>query len=259
MPARYDQIGKTYSSTRAADPRIAARLSDLCAISKGSSLIDIGAGTGNYSCSLAELEFEVHAVEPSSVMRGQAKQHPNLSWYEGIAEDLPFGNDRFDAAVMTLCIHHFQDWQKGVKEAIRVTNNGPLVIFAFDIEFQTNFWLFDYLPGFKDLDKTLGPSVHQLRDYVEAELNMRFYHEPFPLPKDLQDHFAMADWAKPENYLKEEYRNGISTFHKLDAHNLRDGLHALETDLKNGKWMEKYGYLLEQEEYDQGYLFLRIN
>jgi len=259
MSARYDQIGKTYSSTRAADPRIATRLSDLCDVSKGSSLIDIGAGTGNYSCALAELGFEVHAVEPSAVMRAQAKQHPDLYWYGAIAEDLPFENDRFDAAVMTLCIHHFQDWRKGITEAIRVTNNESLVLFAFDIEFQINFWLFDYFPQFKDMDKVLGPSIHQLRDYVEGELNMPFYQEPFPLPKDLQDHFAVADWAKPENYLKAEYRSGISTFHKLDAHNLHNGLQALESDLKDGSWMKKYGSLLELEEYDQGYLFLRIN
>ncbi len=259
MPARYDKIGKTYSSTRAADPRIVSRLSDLLDLPQGAALIDIGAGTGNYSHALAELGFDVHAVEPSAVMRAQAKAHANLNWYEGTAENLPFDDDRFAGAVMTLCIHHFTDWQLGIREALRVTRNGPLVMFAFDIEFQGTFWLFDYIPQFKELDKTMGPTLQQLANFVEDDLHKHFYAEPFPLPKDLQDHFAMADWALPENYLKEEYQAGISTFHKLDKQELQQGLQALEDDLNDGSWSRKYGHLLEQDVYDQGYLFLRIN
>ncbi len=96
-------------------------------------------------------------------MRGQAKQHLTLCCHDGIAENLLFSNDRFDAAVMTLCTHHFQDWQKGIMEAIRVISNGLLVMFAFDIEFQASFQLFDYIPQFKDSDKVLSLSVHQPR------------------------------------------------------------------------------------------------
>lgn len=54
MAANYDTIGKTYTSTRAADPRITRRLIDLLALPENSSIIDIGAGSGNYSHALTD-------------------------------------------------------------------------------------------------------------------------------------------------------------------------------------------------------------
>jgi len=75
MDPHYDTIGKTYSVTRTEDPRITQWLIKLLSLEKGSSVIDIGAGTGNYSWALAEHGFNVSAVEPSQAMRNQAKPH----------------------------------------------------------------------------------------------------------------------------------------------------------------------------------------
>jgi len=258
MATHYDQIGNTYNNTRAAEPRIVDKLIALLSLPEGAKLIDIGAGTGNYSRALAERGFRVDALEPSPIMREQAHQHENLNWIAGTAEDIPFPDNSFDGAVMTLCIHHFRDWQQGLKEALRVCGGGPLAMFAFDIEHKSNFWLFDYFPEFARIDETLRPTIRELQEFVLHDLKKEIVVEPYPLPRDLIDHFAAADWARPHHYLDETYRNGISTFHKLSAESVSVGLSKLQSDLDDGSWSDKYGKLLEHEHYDNGYVFIRI-
>ena len=223
MAANYDTIGKTYTSTRAADPRITRRLIDLLALPENSSIIDIGAGSGNYRHALTDYGFDVMAVEPSETMRAQARVHKNLTWQDAVAEALPFADDQFDGAVMTLSLHHFTDWRRGIEQALRVTATGPLVIFAFDIEPKSKFWLYDYFPEFAAIDQSWSATLSEIRLFIEQVLQYRFDCFPFPLPKDLIDHFAAAGWARPEIYLEERYR-----------------------------------HLLASEYYDPGYLFLRI-
>jgi ubiquinone/menaquinone biosynthesis C-methylase UbiE len=258
MAARYDQIGTTYTSTRAADPRIVARLVSLLSLPVDANIIDIGAGTGNYSQALAAEGFHVTAAEPSPIMRSQGKTHPRLTWTAACSEQLPFADGQFDGAVMTLCLHHFADWQKGMTEALRVSNNGPLAIFAFDIEHPSEFWLFDYFPDLGSIDKTLTPRIDELRSFVDQQPGLEFSLQSFPLPRDLIDHFAAADWAHPHRYLQKEFRNGISTFHQLDEKSLQKGLNTLQSDLDDGSWHRKYGQLLELEFCDRGYVFIRV-
>ena len=258
MDPHYDTIGKTYSLTRTEDPRITQWLIKLLALEKGSSVIDIGAGTGNYSWALAEHGFNVSAVEPSHAMRQQAKPHTRLNWVASIAESLPFANDQFDGAIMTLALHHLKDWRQSISEALRVTGIGPFIIFTFDVNHKTKFWLFDYFPKLVEIDNARSPTMEDLTQFVTESLGATLKHISFPLPKDLIDHFSSADWAHPEAYLQKEFRRGISSFAKLDRQYLDQGLQNLRNDLETGRWHQKYGDLLNLEKYDQGYLFIRL-
>ncbi len=258
MSPHYDTIGKTYTATRHADPRITARLIELLALDPDARLIDIGAGTGNYSNALARAGYRVIAVEPSPVMRRQTESHARVHWCAGIAERLPFPDRAFDGAVMTLCLHHIGDWRQGIAEALRVSQGGPLVVFAFDPRCKTKSWLFDYFPKFAEIERTYRPTMEQLQGFAQAELAASIERFPFPLPKDLEDHFAGADWARPEAYLESRFRCGISSFARLGEEELDRGVEQLRKDLYDGSWQLKYGQLMEQDCHDQGYLFLRL-
>jgi SAM-dependent methyltransferase len=85
----YNHIGKTYNTTRHADTRIAQRIVQELDINTPATILDIGAGTGNYSYELANMGYRVIAMEPSEVMRTQGKQHRNIIWKEGVAESIP--------------------------------------------------------------------------------------------------------------------------------------------------------------------------
>jgi hypothetical protein len=64
-PALYDRFGVTYSTSRKADPRLAAAIR--AALGDARSVVNVGAGTGAYEPS----GLDVVAVEPSEVMIAQ--------------------------------------------------------------------------------------------------------------------------------------------------------------------------------------------
>ncbi len=253
----YDEIGSTYTLTRQADGRIGLSLIQQLNLPKGSHLVDIGAGTGNYSEFLALAGFSVSAVEPSQTMRAQGKQHPHLDWVEGVGEALPFSDGQFDGAVMTLSLHHVKNWQTCISEALRVTKGGPLIIFAFDPQHEPDFWLFDYFPTLAKLDASFVPTFEKLNSFVQG-IGCSFELSKYLLPKDLCDNFAAAGWARPHIYLDQKFQKGISTFSKIPKQELVDGNESLTNDLLNGTWIRKYGLLLDNEFHDRGYVFIRI-
>ena len=134
----YDRIGTVYARHRRPDPRVAGQIGR--ALGDGRSVVNIGAGTGSYEPS----DRLVVAVEPSGVMIGQrpAGSAPAVM---ALAEDLPFGDRSFDAAMAILTLHHWGDIARGLTEMGRVADR--LVVLSFDPVVHNSFWFFrDYLP-----------------------------------------------------------------------------------------------------------------
>ncbi len=146
--ASYDQIGSGYSRTRRADARIVERITALLSLPIGSRVVDVGAGTGNYSNAIAEKGYQVAAVEPSAMMRSQAQAHSSVVWRAGFAEALPLDDAAVDGAICILAFHHFSDQQQALRETRRVTGGGPIVLLTWEPRVFRNFWLFDYFPIF---------------------------------------------------------------------------------------------------------------
>ena len=133
MAARYDAIGRTYTATRATDPRIAARI--WAALGDARTVVNVGAGTGSYE----PPDREVTAVEPSAVMIAQRPPHAAPVVQAG-AEELPFADDSFDAAMAVLTLHHWTDWRAGCAELKRVARE-RVVVFSWDPTFRGRMWL----------------------------------------------------------------------------------------------------------------------
>src|SRR5689334_9496692 len=105
----YDSIGRGYPVTRRTDPRIAARI--WSALGDPRTVLNVGAGTGSYE----PVGRSVLAVEPSALMRSQrpADAAPCVA---GSAENLPFDDQSFDAAMAVCTVHHWQDPIAGLRE-----------------------------------------------------------------------------------------------------------------------------------------------
>jgi ubiquinone/menaquinone biosynthesis C-methylase UbiE len=103
----YNSIGKGYNRTRQADPRIVSKIISLLDLTPGKTIADIGAGTGNYSNAIAELGYQIIAIEPATMMQSQAQPHSNVKWLTAKAEQIPLANSVVDAAVIMLALHHF--------------------------------------------------------------------------------------------------------------------------------------------------------
>ena len=254
--ALYNTIGKTYAQTRRSDPRIAAKLLEILGCSPASSIADIGAGTGSYSVVLAEHGYHVFAVEPSATMRSQASSHPAIEWIDAYAENLPLHDRAADAAIIMLAFHHFQDYRQALREVHRVVGSGQIVIFTYDPEMISGFWLTNYFPSLiGDVESTFLP-ISQLNNEIQAVTGHVLNVIPFALPHDLLDSFAAVGWARPELYLESGIRNSISSFAKIDTDEIDDGLLRLREDLDRGVWEREYGQLRQQKQYDVGYRFI---
>ena len=253
----YNSIGAGYNRTRQPDSRIADRLVSLLDLSPGNTIADIGAGTGNYSNAIADRGYKVIAIEPSDIMQSQRQPHQDVRWVTAAAESIPLEDNVADGAVVMLALHHFQNINAGIREIARITA-GKIIIFAFEQSKIPDFWLTDYFPYFiKDTLKTF-PSTKEIASQIEQITHKKVAIIPFLLPPDLSDCFAAAGWRKPELYLDESVRQGISTFAKIPASELEKGLNKLTEDLDNGVWLKKYGSIKEQLKYDAGYRILAV-
>jgi ubiquinone/menaquinone biosynthesis C-methylase UbiE len=252
----YDRIGRDYFHTRRSDPRIAATLLEILESSQVSTIVDIGAGTGSYAFVLAEHGYRVLAVEPSATMRDQAIAHPAIQGIDAHAESLPLPDQSVDAAIIILAFHHFQDYEQALQEVRRVTGGGQIVLFTYDPDMISSFWLTKYFPSFvTDVKSTFMP-VSKLMAAIETIMDAEVKALAFPLPHDLSDSFAAVGWSRPELYLDSHIRNGISSFAKIDAVELEHGLSRLQNDLETGAWDREYGHLRQEKQYDVGYRFI---
>ena len=257
--AVYNKIGINYNKTRKADLRIFNKIFELLDYPFNKTIIDIGAGTGNYTNLLAQKGNRIVALEPSSEMINQAAENENVEWVKGFAEDMKLGNNVFDIAVCILSIHHFNDLRRSFNEIFRVLKQkGVLLIYTYIPEQQNFFWLRDYFPAIFKVDIEKFPGADKLQKLIrECDFEISNF-EIYELHYDLMDNFLAANWRKPENYLKEEIQSGISTFSLLSKKEIKQGVDSLKDDLRTGAWDNRYGEIKTREYFDAGYRFLKL-
>jgi SAM-dependent methyltransferase len=241
--ARYDTIGRTYSSARRPDPRVGARISQ--ALAGTQSVINVGAGTGSY-----EPPQTVLAVEPSQVM---IRQRPagSAPVVQARAEQLPVADRAADAVMALLTMHHWSDPDAGLAELRRVARR-RVVIFTWDQDVTREFWLLrEYLPEAAAFDETRAMPLVRLADLLGGARI-----EPVLVPRDCTDGFAAAYWCRPEAYLDPAVRAGMSILAEPGDEVVRPGLRRLAADLAAGRWHENHRDLLGHEEFDAGYRLL---
>ncbi len=222
----YDTIGATYTVTRRTEPRIAARI--WAALGDARTVLNVGAGTGSYE----PPDRPVRAVEPSALMRSQ-RLPDTAPCLAAAAEKLPFEDQSFDAAMAVCTLHHWQDPIAGLREMQRVARR--VVVFLFDTSDPGQFWLTrDYLPEFATLRGcTILASLNELAAAVGARL------EPVPIPWDCADGFFEAHWRRPEAYLDESVRRGVSVWDGVGPDAEQSAVDSLGRDLASGRWAER--------------------
>ncbi|MCW2987874.1 MAG: ycgJ 1, partial [Solirubrobacterales bacterium] len=239
--AAYDRMGVGYRQVRRPDPQIAARIE--AALGDARAVLNVGAGTGSYE----PAGRDVTAVEPSRVMIDQrpAGAAPVV---QARAEELPFEDSSFDAAMAIITVHHWADLAAGVAEMKRVAR-GPVVILTFDPAPLADLWLVrDYFPRTLEIHGDSMPPIEELA----ALLGQSAAVDPVPIPRLCEDGFFCALWDRPELHLDPEVRQASSVWHLMDAEETERGLAALRADLASGAWDERHGHLRTAPELDVG-------
>lgn len=244
MNKSYDTIGRRYSLNRRADPRIARQIVE--ALGNAATAVNVGAGTGSYE----PRHLAVMAVEPSIEMIRQ--RPPDASpVVRAIAEHLPFADGAFDASLAVLTIHHWKDQARGLAEMRRVARR-RVVILRWDLAAGATFWLTaHYFPEITVFDSTRFAPIEELADSLGGAKMI-----PVPVPRDCQDGFLAAFWARPEEYLDAGRRASMSCFAQIPHEAIEDGLARLTRDLADGAWDRRFGELRSRDSLDAGYRIL---
>jgi SAM-dependent methyltransferase len=109
---------------------LSPQLADLAGISSGQRVLDVGCGPGALTAELVARvgPAAVSAVDPSEsfVVAAQAR-NPGADVQQATAEQLPFPDQSFDAALAQLVVSFMADPAAGIAEMRRVTQPGGVV------------------------------------------------------------------------------------------------------------------------------------
>jgi SAM-dependent methyltransferase len=191
----YDRYMGRYSAL------LSRQMADLAGVRDGQRVIDVGCGPGALTTELVTRlgPSAVAAVDPSAPFVAAARaRNPGVDVVQASAEQLPFPDRAFDAALAQLVVHFMSDPIAGLAEMARVTQPGGVVAacvwdHAGDQGPLSAFW---------QAARQLDPGVHdesQLAGVREGHLQELFE------AAGLRDIEATTLWADVEHPSFEEW------------------------------------------------------
>ncbi|MEU9116294.1 methyltransferase domain-containing protein [Streptomyces sp. NPDC048483] len=241
----YGSVGGGYADHRRPDDRIAARIAQ--ALGTARTVVNVGAGAGSYESAAPE----VTPVEPSAAMRVQRPAHLPAA-VDAIAEQLPFADASFDAAMTTFSVHQWSDAAAGLREMRRVAR-GPVVVLTCDPDLVRDFWLYAYAPEVLDTEARRYPPIAELTEALGGRTTV----QPVPVPLDCTDGFNEAYYGRPERLLDPGARQACSAWSFVDEEARARFAADLRRDLASGAWDERYGKLRQQPYFKGSLMLLR--
>ncbi len=186
---------------------------------RGQRVLDVGCGTGRLARALADVaQARVWGVdaEPRMLEVARTNVPGGVGLKEGRAEALPFRDAWFDRVVFWLSLH-LVDRTLAFAEARRVlAADGRISVVTFDESHFDRYWLNEWFPSIRELDRARFPTRAQLA----AELpGARFIR-------------VSQSSALTRDQGLERIRGGhISTFDLLDPDEVRAGAARAEREL----------------------------
>ena len=120
----YDRFMGRYSL------QLSPQLADYGGVERGQRVLDVGCGPGALTAELVTRvgAGAVAAVDPSEpFVRAARERNPGVDVRRSPAEELPFPDGAFDAALAQLVVHFMSDPVAGLREMARVTRSGGVV------------------------------------------------------------------------------------------------------------------------------------
>jgi SAM-dependent methyltransferase len=194
----YDRFMGRYSAL------LAPQFADLAGVASPQRVLDVGCGPGALTSELAERvgASAVSAVDPSEQFVAAARErHPGVDVQRAAAEELPFAEGEFDAALAQLVVHFMADPVRGLAEMARVTRaDGVVAACVWDHAGEQTplapFWqaVHELDPDAEDESGLAGGREGHLAELF-AEAGLREVEET-ALPVRVQ-HATFEEWWEP--------------------------------------------------------------
>ncbi|MHB8643008.1 MAG: class I SAM-dependent methyltransferase [Gaiellaceae bacterium] len=214
---------------------LSPQLADLAGIASRQRVLDVGCGPGALTAELVARvgPDAVSAVDPSESFVAAARaRHPGVDVRRAPAEQLPFEQQTFDAALAQLVVHFMSDPATGLAEMRRVTRAGGVVAACVwdhgaSRSPLTPFWDAaralnphardeGHLPGTSEGELTQLFEAAGLREVAETALSVSVDHptfeewwEPFTLGVGPAGAYVAALDAQQQTALREHLRAAL--------------------------------------------------
>jgi SAM-dependent methyltransferase len=176
----------------------------------------------------------------------RAQRPPTLARaIDATAEDLPFADKTFDAAMTTFSVHQWKNLDRGLREMRRVTR-GPVVMLTGDPDRLELFWLHEYAPEVIETEARRYPSLQDLAVGIGGPVTSTIV----PIPLDCSDGFNEAYYGRPEALMDPLARLSCSAWSFVGAEATDRFVSDLGRDLADGTWDRRFGHLRVQPTFD---------
>jgi SAM-dependent methyltransferase len=214
VAGRYDELRSPPDVTPVHD--LLVREGDLA----GRRVLDVGCGTGAHGAILAErFGCKVAGLDSSRAMLAKAREKlPGAELKLGVAEELPFEAESFDAVLAMLVVQHL-DRARSFREARRVlVPGGRCLITTSNPAAFPRFWMAPLFPSYVAVEQARFPSAEAL----EADLRAAGFVDVRCLRHDVPRRFSR------DEALARLHGRHASTFELLGEEEYRQGLERAE-------------------------------
>jgi ubiquinone/menaquinone biosynthesis C-methylase UbiE len=231
----YDESSKTYNNSRVPNPKLVELFATKVRMSRNTSLLDFGCGTGNYLTLIKGLyDCKCCGVEPSDGMRTIAKKNnPSLTIRKGDHKRIPFDDASFDFIFMTDVIHHVPDIDRMFQTLHRrLRTNGLLCIVTESWDQIGNRWYNQYFPSLAASEKMRYPDIEAI---VHSALNNGF------LLDEIMINTSNAADVVSDRFIQIVEEKNYSMFRHISEGERMNGLTELRKDMGKTVYSEGAG------------------
>jgi SAM-dependent methyltransferase len=160
-------------------PTLAVALADAAGVRAGMRVLDVGCGPGGLTRELVARvgDERVAAIDPAPQFAAACRErNPGADVRVGVAEELPWADGEFDAALSSLVIGFMTDPDAGVREMARVTRHGGIIAACM---WDTTAGGMTMLKTFWDAVRSVDPDAQGerwLAGTAEGDIAERFRH-----------------------------------------------------------------------------------
>jgi ubiquinone/menaquinone biosynthesis C-methylase UbiE len=129
--------------TDEASHKLIESFSSLSGLSEGSSVVDLGCGSGVFTGLLRQKGYDSVGLDISAKQVEIARvKYPAIRFLEGDVESLPFSSESMDGVLLSGVVHHLPDPSRCAAEVFRILKPGGHFV-AFDPNRRNPFmWLY---------------------------------------------------------------------------------------------------------------------